>query len=752
MQFLSAVDAAIKYAGIGWHVFPCKPNKHPYTPRGFHDASTELSDIYEWWRKWPDAGIGVACGASNIVVVDLDYDPDKDIDGPAFFARLEDEHGCDWCELVATTPRGGRHLIYRMPEERVRNRQNALPRSGIDIRGDGGYIVVPSPASPGRDWRTGDPLDAELTTPPGWVFETLMRRAANSTAQTNPAGPRSAAESPAVELPDGQVAEIREALRCIDPDERETWIRMGMALKSTGAREQAYGLWCEWSKQSSKFDPVVQRRQWDSLREFFWGGSEITLATLFYRARQDGYTGTGDGPVLSVTPEVTGSDADRHAVTPEVTTSDAGRHEIRQPPKHPFRREWCNVPGLVGDIAAWISENSPREQPALSLASAITTVGALLGRRVRSETDIRTNVYCLGIGNTGCGKDAGIRLPARLLARSGAKWAIGPGEWKSDTSVRSALYEHPSHAAYCDEFVKQLSQMAGPRAPHHLAGIRRVLLECYGAASGTLVGAAYADRKLNQQKDIESPNLCLYGTGVPGELFGSVGGSSAVADGLLNRFLVFWVDDDFPPRRKPGKAEPPEEMLDDVALLLKRTDLGGMSSMPESSPDPILIPFTEAAARMADEIAEEQDRRSRELREAGDPMSDMWQRYAQNAIKLALIRTASDDPDREIDCEDVAWGEQVVRWSIERTCAEAVDRLSDSEQEGRTKRVLRIIAEAGYEGIRQAALTRRTQWLRRAERNDILATLQDGGQVSGIKEDVKRPDGSVIPAVTWRKV
>jgi hypothetical protein len=50
---------------------------------------------------------------------------------------------------------------------------NVVP--GIDVRADGGYIIVPSPNSPGREWIIGDPFDdGDLCEAAPWVVE-LMR-------------------------------------------------------------------------------------------------------------------------------------------------------------------------------------------------------------------------------------------------------------------------------------------------------------------------------------------------------------------------------------------------------------------------------------------------------------------------------------------------------------------------------------------------------------------------------------------------
>ena len=67
------LDHALKYAAYGWHVFPCKLDKTPYTDNGFKAATTDPDKIKEWWSRWPDASIGCATGpGSKIWVLDID--------------------------------------------------------------------------------------------------------------------------------------------------------------------------------------------------------------------------------------------------------------------------------------------------------------------------------------------------------------------------------------------------------------------------------------------------------------------------------------------------------------------------------------------------------------------------------------------------------------------------------------------------------------------------------------------------------
>jgi hypothetical protein len=117
-------------------VFPCKPRaKEPLTEHGFKDATTDQKRITAWWQKWPDANIAMPTGAaSGLLAVDIDprNGGDKALD------ELQAEHGRlpDTAEQI--TGGGGRHIIFRHPGVPV---PKALA-PGIDLKGDGGYIVV----------------------------------------------------------------------------------------------------------------------------------------------------------------------------------------------------------------------------------------------------------------------------------------------------------------------------------------------------------------------------------------------------------------------------------------------------------------------------------------------------------------------------------------------------------------------------------------------------------------------------------
>ena len=139
---MSMVEEAIKYAQMGLAVFPVYQNKIPCTPHGCKDAKTSIRAIKHWWSKWPEANIGIATGSisGGIIVIDIDIDEDKGVYGDDSLREWERENGELPESWRAITGRGGQHIYYRT-DKKINNATNLYP--GIDIRGEGGYVVAP---------------------------------------------------------------------------------------------------------------------------------------------------------------------------------------------------------------------------------------------------------------------------------------------------------------------------------------------------------------------------------------------------------------------------------------------------------------------------------------------------------------------------------------------------------------------------------------------------------------------------------
>lgn len=142
------LNEALEYAKKGWYVFPCREKigspynkngeivtpreKTPYIGGGLDSASKDEAQIRAWWTKFPNAMIGVNCGKSGIFVVDIDK---KQVNGLDTFMEW---HINDAGALHSWTPSGGMHIVFTGSGKSSTN-----AKTGIDTRGEGGYIIAP---------------------------------------------------------------------------------------------------------------------------------------------------------------------------------------------------------------------------------------------------------------------------------------------------------------------------------------------------------------------------------------------------------------------------------------------------------------------------------------------------------------------------------------------------------------------------------------------------------------------------------
>jgi putative DNA primase/helicase len=131
--------------------------------------------IKEYFSKNPTANCGIATGARSGIVV---IDPDG-VKGVKNWLRLEKLHGANARTLTVATP-SGIHLYFRAPKHRVGNSVSKIAE-GIDIRGDGGYVVGPGSETLDGVYRFVPGLGAnevKIADAPAWLLKRLLPRSA----------------------------------------------------------------------------------------------------------------------------------------------------------------------------------------------------------------------------------------------------------------------------------------------------------------------------------------------------------------------------------------------------------------------------------------------------------------------------------------------------------------------------------------------------------------------------------------------
>jgi hypothetical protein len=171
---ISPLATALAYVEErGWPIFPTRLVRRP---DGTFDkipcvkwgtrASRDPAMIRLWWERWPDAVISVPTGKPSGVVV-LDIDCKKGRNGFDTLADLGKAILPD--TPMSHTPSGGLHMFFARTEFEIRNSAGGKGLGvGLDIRGDGGQVVLPGPGGywwdPHCNFDTVTPLPA-----PAWL-------------------------------------------------------------------------------------------------------------------------------------------------------------------------------------------------------------------------------------------------------------------------------------------------------------------------------------------------------------------------------------------------------------------------------------------------------------------------------------------------------------------------------------------------------------------------------------------------------
>lgn len=214
------------------------------------DSTSDEDQVSEWWRRWPDANIGLATGQANdIWVLDVDHRPGKK-DGFASLKKVGIDPGK---ALLSMTGGGGRHYIYRWDSEAPPVGCAGTGLEGVDVRGDGGYIVAPPSMHASGvpyQWDGGDLQAAEPQ---------VLKLALQGVCRKPPApsGGGQAAPWLTVEGQDKPEAKsykevdpgLVEAMQRIPPNcPYDHWYKVGMALhEASGGSPEALMAWDLWS-------------------------------------------------------------------------------------------------------------------------------------------------------------------------------------------------------------------------------------------------------------------------------------------------------------------------------------------------------------------------------------------------------------------------------------------------------------------------------------------------------------------------
>ncbi|GIW90117.1 MAG: hypothetical protein KatS3mg109_0549 [Pirellulaceae bacterium] len=628
------LTAALRYAELGYRVFPCAPGtKVPLTEHGFHDATIDPDQIERWWTQHPSANVAVA--TEGLVIIDIDGDANSWPGGNP--ERMFDLAAGP----MAITPRGGSHRVFRQPAGKGWRCTEGRLAPKVDTRADGGYIVAPPSVIEGGKayrWAPGleldDPPD-RLPEPPPWLAQEL-----DGLANGTPTSAHVAAGPPeANQIPKGQrnatLARLAGAMRRVGMSQAE----MAAALLRVNADRCA---------------PPLPPREVER------------IASSVARYEPD---------------QVAVALAENH--WDQMYAEGPGDEAPDNPDPGPIPDELLCVPGFIGEVMTYTLQTAPYPERALAFCGALSLQALLAGRKVRDAADNRTNLYVLGLANSGAGKDYPRKVNQKVLLEAGLTESLGD-TFASGEGIEDRLFLHPSVLFQTDEIDGLMTKInLGKDARHE--GIMNVLLKMYTSASALYPMRVKAGKEPGV---IDQPCLCIFGTAIPKHYYEALS-LKMLTNGFFARMLILETGkrgrgQDAVVRDLPAPVLATARWWADFCPGEKRGNLADWHPIPK------VVEATPEAADVLRAFRQRADDQYSLAEDKGDPVGmAIWARANEKARRLALVYACSANHlDPRIDADAARWACAFVEHQTRRMLFMAGEYVSENEFDARCKKLV----------------------------------------------------------------
>lgn len=321
-------------------------------------------------------------------------------------------------------------------------------------------------------------------------------------------------------------------------------------------------------------------------------------------------------------------------------------------------------PGIMGDLADWITAASIRPVPEISTVAALGAVAGIAGRAY-NISGAGLNIYMLVLAGTGRGKEAiatGIESIYGAFVTDpdcpGISSRMGPGMYASGQAILRHLQKHPCVVSVLSEFGITLAQITDPRAGSAHSTFKQVMLDLYSKSGhgARLRPYVYADAEKNTD-DLDGPAFSIIGESQPGPFFDRIT-ESCVHNGLVPRFVTM-IYRGQRPYINPEPRGPFTGRIRDYVKALIAT-----ATATEQRNQAIQVRMTPEAAEFFQRLDVETTDKINAGSDSVD--DDLLNRLHLNSLKIAALCAALECPEApEITIEQARWAACFVQ-----TCAD----------------------------------------------------------------------------------
>lgn len=611
-------------------------------------------------EAWSNQPYNIGICTDGLLVVDIDGRMNPWLS--TLGERAYDLVGCP----AVRTPRGGSHRYFRQPSGEWRNTASLIA-PGVDTRANGGYVVAPPSfleSGGGYQWMPEFELTSDLSEPPKWLVDALQSEHKPSKTVVLPG------TGDANPIPSGQ---RNDTLARIAGMQR----RYGMSQAEIVASLHVVNC--------SRCHPPLP-------------ASEVEkIAESISRYKPDQFaTGAVEGHYYELN----------------------GAKQTK-----PFPVELLRPPGFLSQVIDYNLAGAYRQQPILALAGALALLATITGRKVCDEANTRTNLFIIGVGGSGCGKDRARVVNKELLFQAGARAFVGPESPASATGIVSAVSHQPAILFQWDEIGRLLQTLSGKFVAPNLANISTVLMKMFTSSASVYFGDAYADSDRN--KTINNPHVVLYGTTVPKNLYENLSADS-VSDGFLGRMLIFESETPHPDYQETTILD--VEPI--VATIKEWVEKSAGGNLTGENPKPTVMPTSSAAQDVWRQFRDE----CLELERAALDNAPLWTRAVEKGRKLALLHACSRGA-AEIGSVDANWGRSLAMYLTERLSGVGEDWIAKSHADANRQEIVRWLRDRPLQAATFSDMARGIRRLSKKEREAAVADLEEMGFLVSWEEE-----------------
>ena len=601
-----------KLVDAGFPILPIQPHtKKPgifrrgqwqdYPKWSRHCERDTTDNEVDIWGDWPESGIGVAAG--KVIGIDIDVLQSKEV-AEKIEGLAKRMLGDTPAVRIGHAPK--RLLVYRAVQP-----FGGFKYPPIEVLGVGqqfiAYGIHPDTGKP-YEWPVSTLAELDMDELPA-ITEAQAREFAKEAYLLIPAelrpkslgtGLRAPAECANLPEQRGTLEAVEDALRYIVNDDLDydSWVRIGMAMKGA-LGDEGWPLFEAWSATSQKNEIKTTAKSWRS-----FAPQRIGAGTVYKLALDNGWVPAAD---LQLNGQIVMNG--HHPARELLEALQAGNPITLEPvsgdslpPPKPLPAGWDQVGGVIADMMALMGATAKRPQPVLALGASLCAIGALMGRKYRTESNTRSNLYVVGIAESGAGKNHSRVVINELFRKANLLQYLGGNKIASGSGLLTAIQRQPAILFQLDEFGMFLSAAADrKRSPRYVCEILDLMTELYTTAGTTYFGVEYASTQHNNaHRAIHQPCACIYGTTTPLHFWQALQASN-VADGSLARFLIMESEDDFPDSNEVfGVIDPPQDLIDRLILIhqgggMLSGNLADIGAVDEVLVDPRVVPMTPQA-------------------------------------------------------------------------------------------------------------------------------------------------------------